>query len=202
VTYLPAFIEAPLLVYERVFAYSGLRIETPGGVPIWTIWSVFGAVEAAPAGLRALLETVIEAHAEYNTLVCLSPVVFFAWLRRRETRAAELGATLLGSFLLFYALNNNFLSFQYLAWSIPFWFFAPVRFVAIATLVIGGYVYGAYAFFCDDLLLRGKWDFSAHASWPLWLLLLRDAALVLSFAAASVFMGLALRAEIAARREP
>ena len=199
-TYLPALFEAPLLIYERVLAYPGLRIETQGGVPIWTIWSVFGAVEAAPAGLRALLEKVIEAHAAYNTIVCLSPIVLYAWLRRRETTGAELGATVLGSFLLFYALNNNFLSFQYLAWSIPFWFFAPVRFFALATLTIGGYVYGAYAFFCDDLLLRGKWDFFAHASWPMWLLLLRDAAILVCVGAAAVFLGSALRTEVAARR--
>ena len=199
-TYLPALFEAPLLVYERVFAYPGLRIETPGGVPIWTIWSIFGVVDAAPAGLRAVLERVIDAHATYNTFICLTPIALFAWLRRRETTGSELGATVLGSFLLFYALNNNFLSFQYLAWSIPFWFFAPTRFVALATLVIGGYVYGAYAFFCDDLLLRGKWDFFAHASWPMWLLLLRDAALVLCFGTASVFLGRALRAEVRALR--
>ena len=30
-----------------------------------------------------------------------------------------------------------------------------------------------------DLLLRGKWDFYAFASWPRWLLALRDASLLL-----------------------
>ena len=194
-TYLPVLVEAPGLVVERVLAYPGLNIMTPGGSPIWTIWSVFGIADALPNAWRPALDAVIEAHAAHNTLVCVLPLIAFAWLRRRERTARELGTTVCGCFIVFYAFNNNFLSFQYFAWSVPFWFFPGARFAAVATLAIGGYVYAAYAFFCGSPLLLGAWDFRGHPQWPAWLVLWRDIAVLWCFVSAWAFLVAAARAE-------
>jgi hypothetical protein len=194
-TYLPVVMKAPGLVYERVLAYPGLNIVTPGGTPIWSIWSVFGIVDALPDGWRAAVDALVAAHAAHNTAVCLIPLIAFAALRRREGTARGLGTTVCGCFVIFYAFNNNFMSFQYFAWSVPFWFFPGARFAALTTLAVGGYVYAAYALFCGDPLLRGVWDFRAHPVWPTWLLLWRDAAVLWCFAAAWFFLVTAGRAE-------
>lgn len=194
-TYLPVAIQAPGLLYERVFAYPGLQIETPGGTPIWGVWSLFGIVDALPAAWRFHVRSAIETHAAYNTAICVLPILAFAWLRRRERTARALGVSLCGSFAIFYGFNNNFLSFQYFAWSIPFWFFPGVLFPALATLAIGGYVYGAYALFCGSPFLLGEWNFRAHPLWPGWLLLLRDASVLLCFASAWAFLGVAAHRE-------
>jgi hypothetical protein len=200
-TYLPVLVDAAGLVYARVIAYPGLNITTPGGTPIWSIWSVFGIVESLPPGLRGAFESAAAAHAANNTLACLLPLGVYAWLRRHETGVRDLGTSLCGSFVIFYAMNNNFLSFQYLAWSIPFWFFPRPLFGVLATLTIGGYVYGAYVLFCDDFLLRGVWDFRAHPLWPGWLMLWRDVAVLFAFVSAWVFLGSAVRAEWRRRGE-
>ena len=178
-SFLPVMVTAPALLVSRVVAYPGLRVESPDGTPIWTLWDLFGLVDRAPESLRGLLDGAMQGHAAVNSMLCLGAVVGVAWLRRRERGVRELGFSVLAGQITFYALNHNFFSFQYFAWSIPFWYFAPLAFVVAATVLIGGYLYGAYALFCGDLLLRGKWDFYAFASWPRWLLALRDASLLL-----------------------
>jgi len=194
-TYLPIAIQAPDLLYQRVLAYPGLRIETAGGIPIWTIWSLFGIADALPAAWRLQLQSAIEAHAAHNTLICLLPILVFAWLRRGEKTARALGVTVCGCFVIFYGFNNNFLSFQYFAWSIPFWFFPRALFPALATLAVGGYVYGAYALFCGNPFLLGEWNFRGHPLWPGWLLFWRDASVLLCFASAWAFLGTAAHRE-------
>jgi hypothetical protein len=194
-TYLPVLVEAPGLVYERVLAYPGLNILTPGGMPIWTFWSVFGIADALPDAWRPVVDRLIEAHAARNTWVCWLPLLALAWLRRGERTPRGLGTTVCGCFIVFYAFNNNFLSFQYFAWSIPFWFFPGARFAAVTTLAIGGYVYAAYVLFCGNPLLLGVWDFRGHPAWPAWLVLWRDLAVSWCFVSAWVFLVTAARAE-------
>lgn len=175
---LPVLLQAPGLLYERVLAYPGLRVESPGGTPIWTLWDVLGGISVLPVALRPTFEALSSLHASWNSWICLGAVVLLSWLRRHERGVRGLGSTVLGSYLTFYAFNHNFFSFQYLAWSVPFWFFAPPLFVVVASVAVGGYVYGAYALFCGDWLLRGKWDFYGHPHWPGWLVVLRDASLI------------------------
>lgn len=175
---LPELARAPGLLFERVLGYGGARIETPGGAPIWGIANVLGVGEWVPDAL--------------NTPVCLAAVVLFAWLRRRETGVAGLGATLCGSFVILYGATQLW-AFQYLAWSVPFWFFAPLPFAAAASLFVGGYVYGAYALLCHSPFLLGRWRFGAYPDWPVWLLFLRDASVLLCFGSACAFLGAALR---------
>ncbi|MEE8507645.1 MAG: hypothetical protein V3T07_01160 [Myxococcota bacterium] len=194
-TTLPVLLEAPGLVAQRVFAYPGLNITTPGGDPIWTIWSVFGIVDALPETWRSAIASLIDAHAAHNSWVCLLPVVLLAWLRRNERTPGGLGVTVCGSFVLFYAFNNNFLSFQYFAWSIPFWFFPGRGFAWVTTLTVGGYVYAAYVLFCGSPFLLGTWDFRAHPHWPGGLLLWRDLSVLWFFVSAWAFLIVAARRE-------
>ncbi len=123
------------------------------------------------------------------------PVVFLAWLRRHERKPSGLGISVCGCFVLFYAFNNNFLSFQYFAWSIPFWFFPGRGFALFATLSVGGYVYAAYALFCGNPFLLGTWDFGAHPHWPAGLRLWRDVSVLGLFVCGWVFLIAAARGE-------
>ena len=56
----------------------------------------------------------------------------------------------------------------------------------------GGYIYGVYAFYCGNPWLLGLWDHAGHAVWPLWLQLLRDAAVVFCFVSALWIVGTAV----------
>ena len=194
-TWLPALLSAPGLVARRVFLYPGLVVETPGGVPIWGLWHVFGIVASLPAGARDAVARIEAAHLELNTLVVLLPIALLVWLRRRERAPLAVGATLCGCFLVFYGLTGR-LSFQYLAWSLPFWFFAAPVWLALLTVAASAYVYGLYALLCDDPLLLGRWAWGDHPFWPGWLLALRDATVAVCLAGAGWWLGAALRAEL------
>lgn len=198
-TYLPVAIEAPELLYRRVIAYPGRVMATPDGTPIWGIWSLFGIFDALPPSWRLHLRPIVDAHLRFNTLVCLAPIVLLAWLRRDERTARALGVTACGSLLIFQGFTNNLWAWQYLAWTIPFWFFAGGRFTALATLVIGGYVYGVYAYLCGGPLLTGPWNFKGTPHWPRILVLARDASVLLCFASAWAFLISAARREWARR---
>jgi hypothetical protein len=181
-TYLPTALEAPDLVYRRVIAYPGLFLHTPGGDPVWGIWYAF------PLALRRAAAGVIASHAVHNTLVTLIPIVVFSWLRRRETDARGLGATVCGAQMIFYGITLKW-AYQYLAWSIPLWYFVGPGFAAAATVVLGAFIYGLYAFLCDSLLLLGPWQYARHPFWPTAVVRLRDTAVLFCFAAAAVFLG-------------
>jgi hypothetical protein len=175
--YLPLAALEPQLLFERIVAYPGSGVETPRGIAIWGIAPVLGL-----AGTR-----VAELLAEYNTLVCWVPILVLAWLRRGRLAPCELGASVCGSFLMLYGLTS-FWAWQYLAWSVPFWFFLGWRFAALATLLLGGYVYGAYALFTGSPWLLGRWDFVRHGPWPMLLDVLRGASVLLCFVSAGVLV--------------
>jgi hypothetical protein len=183
-TYLPTALEAPDLVYRRVIAYPGLYLHTPGGDPVWGIWYVL------PLALRRAASGIVAAHSVHNTLVTLAPIVVFSWLRRREADARGLAVTVCGAQMIFFGLTLKW-AYQYLAWSIPLWFFVGPGFAAAATLVIGAFVYGLYAFLCGSPLLLGTWHYESHPFWPAPIVRLRDAAVLLCFVSAAVFFGAA-----------
>ncbi len=99
-----------------------------------------------------------------------------------------MGVTVCGSQMIFYGVTMNW-AYQYLAWSIPLWFFVGPGFAAAATLVIGAFIYGLYAFLCGNPLLLGTWNYRGHPFWPTPIVWLRDAAVVFCFAAAAFFFG-------------
>lgn len=179
-SYLPALWLEPGLILERVVAYPGWGVETPSGVRIWGLVSVLGL---ANGGLARWLEA-------HNGLVCGAPILLLAWLSRGHSEPRQLGVTVCGSFLLLYGLTSRF-AWQYLAWSIPFWFFLDARLTAVLTAVLGSYVYGAYVVFTGSPWLQGRWNFVQHAPWPAQLDLLRDASVLLCLAVGCWILGAA-----------
>ncbi len=158
----------PALVFERVVGYAGSGVETARGIPIWGLAYTLSIEDT---GVARWLQT-------HNTLVCLAPILLLAWLRRGRSSVAEIGAGVCGAYLLLYGLSSYW-AWQYLAWSLPFWFFLGPRFAAPATLIIGAYVYGAYAVFTGSPWLQGPWDTVQHGPWPPILFWLRDASVLL-----------------------
>jgi len=182
--YLPWLLQDAETVIRSVFLYPGLRIQTTAGMPIWGLerfapdWR-----DVAPAwrdGYRALLIGWLRA----NTLICLAPIALLAVARRGRRDAAALAAGVAGSYAILYGLSNLW-SFQYLAWSAPFWWALGWRWGAAATALSTAYVYGLYAWLCDSWLLVGPWDFVGRPEWPLALRLARDAC-ILFFAATAL----------------
>jgi hypothetical protein len=192
-TYLPTALEAPALLFERVIAYPGLTLRTPGGDPVWGIWFVL------PKALQPAVAGLVSAHVAYNTLLVLTPIILFAWMRRGRTDAMGLGATICLSHMIFFGFTMKW-AYQYLAWSIPLWFCVGPRFAAAATLLLGGFVYAVDAYLCNSALLLGPWQWSRVPFWPLPIALLRDAALLFCAAAAVVGFGAAVREALAAAR--
>ncbi len=173
-TYLPALTEAPALVWANVFEYQGLVVRTPGGFWIWGLKTLFfrgfgPTMTAWPAWASALVV--------HGTGIALGAIVLFAFLRRRERTALGIAKTIAGSYAIFYALIDAW-SFQYFAWSAPFWLLAGLPFALASNLFAGGYIWGLYAYLCGDVLLRPAWDFEGLLIWPAWILLLRDLALL------------------------
>jgi hypothetical protein len=193
-TYLTTAIQAWDLLYARVLAYPGLDIVTPGGVPIWGFWNVFGIVGSLPDGLRGAVDGLIAFHREHNSLIAVLPIGLYALLRRHATEPRELGVTICGSFLIFHGLTN-FWAYQYLAWMLPFLIFPGPRFAVAATVVIFAFIYALYAMLCGNPFLLGKWDFNAYPFWPGYLLRLRDLAVLFCLVSGMTFMGQAVRAE-------
>jgi hypothetical protein len=167
---LPELAQDPALLYQRIVAYPGTGVVTPRGI---AVWGLFYALHLSGTALA-------EAAAAWNTLICFTPIVALAWLRRAEHEPHALGATLCASFALLYG-TTSFWAFQYLAWSLPFWFFLPVRVAAPVTLLLAAYVYGVYALYTGSPLLLGRWDFVRHAPWPPLLSWLRDASVLACF---------------------
>ncbi len=189
---------APNLVWQRVFLYRGMYIHAPDD-PVGWIW-----------GLKSLLGRAWGAVSErtwpswalwwgwHNVAVSLAVMLVFAFLRRRATSAPELSVTIAGVYALFYAGVESW-SFQYFAWSMPFWMLAGWRYALSANLLGGLYVYAVYAMVCRDWLLRARWEFNEFPTWPEPLKVFRDIAWA-SFALFALYwFGRAVVAEIQLR---
>ena len=187
-TYLPGLLAEPALLVERIVGYPGSGLVTPGGL---AIWGVVHTLRIGDTGLAAAL-------AAANTAVCWLPLLAFAWLRRGGIAPRVLGASVAGSFLILYGFTS-FWAWQYLAWAVPFFFCLRPAFTWATALLLGGYVYAAYAFFTGSALLTGHWDFASPTAWPLGVWLLRDASVLLCFGAACRLLFGAARAELRAR---
>jgi hypothetical protein len=179
--YLPALEQAPL-VFGRIAGYGGSPVTTPAGLPIWGLAHVLGL---ADTGLARGLERA-------NAVVCLLPILALAWLRRGRAAAPEVGLTVCGGYLAVYGLTSHF-AWQYLAWSLPFWFCLDRRANALLSLVISAYVYGAYALFTGSPWLAGRWDFTSVAAWPWPLAALRAASVLACLGVAAWVLGRELR---------
>ena len=187
------------LVWERVFLYQGLFIHTLGNPPTWA-WGLknFGILVFGP-DFRLWPGWAIW-RINHANFMAMAIVMIYAFLRRREIGAIGLAQTLAATFALFYGSIETW-TFQYLAWSVPFWFTRGAPFAACSSLLAGGYIYGLYAFVCRDWLLRPPWDFAGHPYWPAWLILLRDGALLTFLGFGLWWFAQAVVAELRVRRE-
>lgn len=171
-------------VIRSVFLYPGLRIQTTAGMPIWGLERFVPDWHTIPPEWRVAYRSLLVGWLRANTLVCVAPIVALAIVRRRRHDAVAIAAGVAGTFAILYGLSNLW-SFQYLAWSMPFWIALGWRWFAVATLLTTAYVYGLYAWLCGSWLLIGEWAFIAQPDWPLALRLARDAC-VLFFAGTAV----------------
>jgi hypothetical protein len=159
-------------------------IRTPAGAWIWGLQSFYWLFDALGS---KTLSALLQAYYGVNGAVCLGGIALYAWLSRAGPRDARtLGRNVAASYFILYGFTNYW-SFQYLAWSLPFWLLVGPAFAVAATAVLGGYVYGVYAHACGNPWLLGPWDFVGHPVWPLWLRGLRNAAVLFSLGSAIAF---------------
>jgi hypothetical protein len=193
VGYLPWLWLDAETVIRSVFLYPGLRIQTTAGMPIWGLERFLPDWRTISPEWRADYRSLLVGWLRANTLVCVVPIVALAIVRRRRHDAVVIASGVAGTFAILYGLSNLW-SFQYLAWSMPFWIALGWRWFAAATLLTTTYVYGLYAWLCGSWLLVGEWAFIAQPDWPLAIRLARDACVLF-------FAGTALQQIIAASRE-
>lgn len=195
----PALILNARAVIDAVFLYSGLRIHTSSGITVWGLLNLYPDVATLPAFLRLPFVDFTLASIDYNSAICLAPMLLLAWLRRDERGPIAVATSVAASFALFYGLTNLW-SFQYLAWSIPFWLLSGRWFAVSASLVTTVYIYGLYAWLCGDPWLLGTWDFIGKPDWPGWLIAARNTANLFFLASGLAFLIQAIRAR--RRRSP
>jgi len=192
--YLPWLLQDPSPVIRSVFLYPGLRIQTTAGMPIWGLERFLPDWRDITPAWRADYRAVIVGWLRANTLICVAPIAFLAWVRRGRHDAVDVAAGVAGTYVILYGLSNLW-SFQYFAWSLPFWAALGWRFAAIAALLGTAYVYGLYAWLCGSILLTGPWAFITRPDWPFAIRLARDAC-ILFFAGAALWqIALAARQE-------
>jgi hypothetical protein len=201
-TYIPALLEDPAIVYQNVFGYRGQLVHTTAHVPVW--------------GIQILLVPFLKALSDLCRVDLLYPagflfsqswpislflIVLLCWLRRSCKTAGQLCLTIAGVYTILYGFSNSW-SFQYFAWSIPFWFFAPPLFLIGATLLAGGYIYSLYWLLCGNPWLQGKWNFMGHPHWPDIVMTFRNLSVLFFFLSACTFLLSAVRSEIERWRKP
>jgi hypothetical protein len=181
-TYLPALLIDPQAVCASVFGYSGLILRTTGDVPVWGWFRVLLPI-VVPAGWRHNLPLFFAFLSIHGWHIAVGLILVLVWRRRAQRSPCDVCATIAGSYVLIYGLSQNW-SFQYFAWSLPFWFFLPAWFPVLATILAGGYIYSLYACLCGDPWLRGRWDFMGHPQWPAIVIIFRDLAVLFFLACA------------------
>jgi hypothetical protein len=211
-TFVPAFIADREALATNVIGYRGLVMFTLSSPPtfIWGLknafihwWGFDPRIDTWSEQAKGLPETWPAPCVwlvNQSTWWALGAILVFAFLRRRERGAREIAKSVAGSLAIFYALADA-LSFQYFAWSMPFWLCAGAAFAWSANLFAGAYLYGVYAFVCDDALLRPTWDFNGHPNWPIHLIWLRELAQWTFVIAGAVWLARAIAAQARARRE-
>lgn len=177
-SYVPALLSDPAVLWANVFAYKGQLVQTTGKQFIWGMRIFLKQIfdQLAPPQQELALPYIL-FYLNRDSTICLALILILSWLRRFKRATAELALTITGSYAILYGFSNHW-SFQYFAWSIPFWVLANPGFATAATLFAGGYIYFLYAYLCGDPWLRGQWDFLGHPFWPHYLELLRNAALL------------------------
>src|SRR6267378_3316523 len=186
-TYIPALVQDPAIVWENVFGYRAQILHTTAGVPAWGPRVLLFSIIAAPQSWPVAFRAPILFFLENGWLMAVALAFLVVWLRRSSRSVPELCATIAGIYIIVLTLSDGF-SFQYFAWSLPFWFFLPRWFFIPAIVLVSGYIYFLYAYLCGNPWLLGVWDFTGHSYWPFLIIVLRNAAYLLFCAAAIWFL--------------
>lgn len=184
--YVPALFQDPQIIWQNVFGYRAQLLHTTAGIPTWGPSVVFFSIIASPQSWPLSFRPPIIFFLINSWLIGLALVLLLVWLRRSQRETSELCATIGQSYVIVLALGG--FSFQYFAWSLPFWFFLPRWFFIPAIALVSAYVYCLYAVLCGNPWLVGFWDFSGHPYWPGPINLLRNVAYLLFCAGAIWFV--------------
>ena len=199
-TYLPAFAVNPTLLSSRIFGYRGMFVAVSSDPPTW-IWGFQIWITRLFAANVADWPPTYVWFREHSFWVAIPILSLYGFLRRRGNDAASLAATVAGTYAIFYAFTEQW-TFQYFAWSMPFWLLAGRTFAVAANVFGGGYIYALYAYLCGDWLLRPVWTIQAHPNWPVPMILLRDLAHATFVTFAIHFLASAVVAEWRLRSAP
>jgi hypothetical protein len=199
VTYAPALWQDARIVYTNVLAYRGQVLQTASGIPIWgTRVFVSPWYASLSPEWQARLYGPVLFFLGRSWAVALGLFALLRWVRPSCRSSSEVGGDIAAVYTIVYAFTNQW-AFQYLAWSLPFWFFRGLWFSLPATVLAGGYIYSVYCLVCGNPWLLGEWDFAGHASWPQSVQALRDLALLFFLVSACVFVGGAAWEQIVGR---
>ena len=177
-SYVPALMLDPAIIWKNVFGYRAQLLHTTAGIPTWGPSVLLFSIIAPPQNWPVSFRAPVIFFLNESWLVGLALVLLLVWLRRARREISELGATIGQSYVIVLALSGGF-SFQYFAWSLPFWFFLPRWFFVSAIPLVSAYVYSLYAYLCGNPWLLGFWDFSGHPYWPTSIDSLRNLAYLL-----------------------
>jgi len=187
-TYVPAIFKDPLIVYRNIFGYHGMAIQTTTGISVWgTRIFILPFLNSLSPQWRERLWSPLDFLLQQSWSISILLIILLSWLRRSHKTTAQLGATIAAVYAILYGFSNYW-SFQYFAWSVPFWFFAPPVFLIGATLLAGGYIYSLYWLVCGNGWLLGKWDFIGHPYWPPVVIYFRNLAVLFFFISGCVFL--------------
>ena len=186
-TYVPALIQDPAIVWQNVFGYRAQILHTTAGVSAWGPRLLLFSIIAAPQNWPETFHAPILFLLANSWLIAVALAFFVVWLRRSSRTIPELCATIAGIYIIVLAVSDGF-SFQYFAWSLPFWFFFRRWFFIPAIVLVSGYIYFLYASLCGNPWLFGTWDFNGHPYWPSLVIVFRNAAYLLICVAAVWFL--------------
>jgi len=194
-TYVPALIQDASIVCKNVLGYHGLSLRTGAGEPIWGPRVLLFSIIAPPEKWPEWTHAPILFFLKYGTCIGIALLIALSWLRRNRRSTAELCATIASIYVVLYSLSDEW-TFQYFAWSVPFWFFRRPWFFVPAIVLAGGYIYSLYWFLCGNGWLLGTWDFFGHRYWPSVVMFFRNSATLFLFVAACFFLGEAIYGEV------
>jgi len=176
VSYLPVLVQDPVIIWKNVFGYRGLFVVTSAGDAVWGPVRVVLLSMIAPASRwPESSHAPITFFVHHEAIVVLGLVLLLSFLRSSARSVVDLCATIGMVYTVVYGLSDT-LTFQYFAWSIPFWFFLTPWFTIAANLLAGAYIYSLYWVLTGNPWLFGHWDFFRYAEWPTTIIFLRNVA--------------------------
>ncbi len=191
--YLPALFADAQIVTANVFGYHGRQLYTTGYIPVWGTKVLLFSFIAPPERWPEQFHTPVLFFINHSWQLALILALLLTWLRRSCRSGPEVCATIGMLYVVIYGFSDSW-AFQYVAWSLPFWFFLPSWFFLSAIALGTAYIYSLYWLVCGNAWLLGKWDFVGHPYWPS-LLWVRNVTVLFFFMSACVFLTSAKRSQ-------